>query len=356
MGLYMEHNGFYYIRVERGKEVIKFSCKTKDEKLATDIYSAFLKELTVAKVAGKLRKSSDGVFYDQINAPVPERQAPALIPQYEKYIETNELKKLSGSAMIFKRQTLKKLRELKITSYSQINQDTANAFLRYISSYAPDTQKKFVSELKTFLHWSIKHEYIDERTVARLEFPRFKVTVDETIINEEDFRMILDHLESKKDFDFAMYLKTLYYTGSRPSEVVPLRVDHFNFTDHSATIYQHKVGKKKIAYLPEFFSDELSAYIQENGITEFIFKGYGKQDEYYGKKFKDLKDRLSLNSRYTLYTIRHTAATNLLTESGDLEAVSRQLGHSDIKMTAKHYTHRGDSARKSVINKNTKKI
>lgn len=75
---------------------------------------------------------------------------------------------------------------------------------------------------------------------------------------------------------------------------------------------------------------------------ERIFQGCCRQKEYYAKKFKDLKEKLRLPKEYCLYAFRHSFATRMLNKTKDLHLVSQLLGHSDIKITAKHYINRSD--------------
>ncbi len=83
---------------------------------------------------------------------------------------------------------------------------------------------------------------------------------------------------------------------------------------------------------------------------DYIFRGAtAKNKNFYGSKFSKLKKELALNQEYNLYTVRHTGATNLLNATGDIEFVSKQLGHSNIEMTATHYINRQDSHYKKIM-------
>ena len=43
--------------------------------------------------------------------------------------------------------------------------------------------------------------------------------------------------------------------------------------------------------------------------------------------------------RITIHQFRHSHATNLINDGVNVVAVSRRLGHSDVSMTLKVYTH-----------------
>jgi integrase/recombinase XerD len=51
------------------------------------------------------------------------------------------------------------------------------------------------------------------------------------------------------------------------------------------------------------------------------------------KSFKQATEASGLPIRYSIHKARHTYATYLLHDSGNLRYVMQQLGHSDISMT-----------------------
>ena len=144
---------------------------------------------------------------------------------------------------------------------------------------------------------------------------------------------------SKKDSDLYLYLKVLYYTGCRPNEIVNITKQDID-NDGTIKIYQSKVKKYKyvnevpLGSVPPMILDELLTF------QDKIFEGFDKQIEFYSKKFRRIKLAMGLNTEYTLYTFRHTFATNLLNKTSDIHLVSKALGHSNIMMTSKHYANR----------------
>ncbi len=84
--------------------------------------------------------------------------------------------------------------------------------------------------------------------------------------------------------------------------------------------------------------ENLMQLFKINGLTNgCIFLGSIKNKDYYGKKFKKIKDVLELPSDYDLYLFRHTAATNIMDSYGDIYLTQKILGHSNIKTTEGHY-------------------
>ncbi|MGL4346860.1 MAG: tyrosine-type recombinase/integrase [Chitinophagaceae bacterium] len=92
-------------------------------------------------------------------------------------------------------------------------------------------------------------------------------------------------------------------TGCQPNEIVPLKKSDIDFNKGTAKVYQNKTKKYKTVCLTDEF---LSIF---DGL-DYIFQGYNKNDIYYSRKFKKLKDEL--NSEYCLYAFRHNFGTKLL--------------------------------------------
>jgi integrase len=350
----MRDNGVYYIKADFDGSKLKFSTRTRDPDLAGSIFQEFLKTMVQYKMNGHLAKQSGLITYSMpVQADVRPAESIQIISfkeHYEEYIQTCTLQKLSGPTLKSKQLTLKKLLECGLQYYTDFNQKMINVFVESLKNYSDDTKRKFITEVRAFLNYAIKQEYFTDREYNRLNWPSFKTKARETVITEKDFKTILDYLENKGDSDFRYYLETLYYTASRPSEIIHLKSSDVDFSGGSVKIYQNKVENNKISYIPVDFAQRLKVFAEGK---EYLFAGANPQQgpEFYSKKFKKMKIALNLDRNYNLYTVRHTAATDLLNKTGDIELVSRQLGHADIEMTAKHYINRNDGKRKELIRK-----
>lgn len=56
-------------------------------------------------------------------------------------------------------------------------------------------------------------------------------------------------------------------------------------------------------------------------------------------RVKDLAIKKANIKRIRIHDLRHSHASNLIAEGVNIVAVSKRLGHSDISMTLKVYTH-----------------
>ena len=55
--------------------------------------------------------------------------------------------------------------------------------------------------------------------------------------------------------------------------------------------------------------------------------------------FADMRDRLGLPKDTSFHTLRHTHATWLLMDGVDMRTIQERLGHYDVSLTLRTYSH-----------------
>ncbi len=76
---------------------------------------------------------------------------------------------------------------------------------------------------------------------------------------------------------------------------------------------------------------------QESGL---IFKGERSgnvlNEDFVDKKFRQYRNEAGINNRLTIHNLRHTFATRRVERGAPLEAISKILGHTTLKMTQRY--------------------
>lgn len=374
MGLERRSNGYFYIRVQMNGVRRKFSLGTKDSKLAELLYHNYLMEKVKDQIPSNHKKEDQPKALDStseiinklaealsslLNGDTQSHQktrtsdeARTIISDYEAYIHICEMKKYAKPSIMVKKKNLELLNKNGINTYHDFSQNNIIALYNHLErDYSNDSLRKFVAETKAFLNYSIKNGYFTRPEYEKLEFPVFQTAHRETIIAEQDFKVICDEIAIKGDMDFLYFLKFLWYIGCRPGEALILKAKDVDLDNQVITIFQNKTKKRIMSVIPISFMDEMKILVMNSKkYNGYLFFGSSRNMEYYSKKFVKLKKRLELNLKYNLYTFRHTFATRLLNSTGDLELVSKALGHSDVSITAKHYINRSFDDRKIKIN------
>lgn len=112
---------------------------------------------------------------------------------------------------------------------------------------------------------------------------------------------------------------------------------NIDYDNYQLNIFQNKVKETTPVSVPKTLLDKLIKLMKLNELKDgYIFHGATKQQHFYTRKFKELKDELNLNPLYELRMIRHTSISFVAKNFGI--AVAQQLaGYKNSKTTLDHY-------------------
>jgi len=168
-------------------------------------------------------------------------------------------------------------------------------------------------------------------------------------VEEGQMTDLLQHVEFPDDFNGKterLIINILYQTGIRVSELVNIRMHHFDRTLKSLKVLG-KGNKERIIPAGTELLASVSAYIQEKEKNKDISgEGFLLENDK-GKKLHSrqvytiVKKYLSLVTtaeKKSPHVLRHSFATHLTNRGADLNAVKELLGHSSLAAT-QVYTH-----------------
>jgi integrase len=145
---------------------------------------------------------------------------------------------------------------------------------------------------------------------------------------------------------------TMMDSGGRPDEIIRLRWDDI-FWDYSVIFIRKGKTKKSIRYVPlsNRLRERFEAATDSSG---FVFPSKRMNNRHVSlssldKEFGRLRDVLDLSDDLVLYVARHSFATTLLGETGNIQLVADTLGHADTKITST-YLHPATSRMSEIIN------
>ena len=140
----------------------------------------------------------------------------------------------------------------------------------------------------------------------------------------------------------AQLVRILLATGCRGNELFSARVEDCHegyFIGGSKT----EAGRCRVIAVAGFGIEDYKTLLQrakDNG-GELLISGFPGNKEYRNfakREFKQMMDELGIDG-YTPYDCRHTFAT-IATRSGvDKQILKRMMGHADLAVTDKYYTH-----------------
>jgi integrase len=165
------------------------------------------------------------------------------------------------------------------------------------------------------------------------------------ILTPEEQRALLRSFNRRwptKCRNAAMVL-TMLRTGLRVGEAVALRWEHLDFMTRRLIVREGKGAKDRIVFFDEEVRDAITAWRGRAPDSPFVFstlKGGPMTTTYCRQFVKRAAQKAGIAEweRVSPHTFRHTCATELLRETGNLRLVQVALGHSSVS-TTQRYTH-----------------
>lgn len=208
------------------------------------------------------------------------------------------------------------------------------------------TVKRRLSSLSSFFRYLRRHGLFDADIMAKVSAPKqpkrlpvfFKEKETEHLYDEGLFP---DTFMGQRD---KLMLRMLYETGMRRSELAGLKTASVDFSSLTIKVLG-KRNKERLIPIENELAHNIKEYLalkeQEKGPSEWLFVGargrqITPQDVYL--TVKKYMTALSDADRISPHVFRHSFATHILNEGGNIEAIKELLGHADLA-TTEVYTH-----------------
>lgn len=238
--------------------------------------------------------------------------------------------------------------------------------LRTIKKLKDSSIKRKIISLKIFTQYLYDYSIIDTYPFHRLKFKyKREHTLPKTLTIEEVKKLLccITSSFSITSSNFKIFEGTrdlaiidlLISTGIRIGEVCSIKLDDINIIDKTLLIHG-KGRKERLLYLSSAETiNNIKKWldIRSNHLTNYLFLNrYGNpltihsiEDIFY--KYRDLS---KINPNSTPHYLRHTFATNLLSNGADIRSVQEILGHSSIS-TTEIYTEISINRKQEVLTK-----
>ncbi len=198
--------------------------------------------------------------------------------------------------------------------------------------------------LNVFFQWALARKFVEENPFEQIEKPRLEKKLPTRLTREQALR-VLDtasnlsyfhpFLQHRNRAIFAMFL----YCGLRKGELLSLRLSDVDLESLSVHIQQGKGNKDRVVPMPITLRSTLRQYLesrQEQGktCTQF-FTSYTRDRGFTDSGLKRVVERIkeACGFHFYIHMLRHTFATLMIEGGCDIYALSKILGHNDIKTT-----------------------
>ena len=242
------------------------------------------------------------------------------------------------------------------------------AFIAHLSTdlHLKDTSiRRKIITLKCFYDYLLYIDKIVSSPFMRLKF-KFKQEqkLPKTLSINEVTRLLncfnidtstLSPFALKEYTRDAALLDLLICTGIRIGEAAALTLDDINSSERTLLIHG-KGRKQRLIYISSPITwNRVYILIKErkkaNDIHLFVNR-YGQPITIHGIEdiYKKYIQKAKINAKSTPHYLRHTFATNLLTNGADLRSVQEILGHASVA-TTQIYTEVTTNRKKQVLKK-----
>jgi len=172
--------------------------------------------------------------------------------------------------------------------------------------------------------------------------PKVKVKLPEALpraIPAEDVTSLLLAINNVRD---KALLLLLLRTGMRIGELLEVKVSDINLTERKILIY---VGEKNFQGRAVYYNDDGEAALYEwlhsrDESKQYLFYGRSDRPLNYVSAYNVMRkciERAGLSGKgYSLHSLRHTFATDMLNAGMRLEVLQHLLGHQEIEMTMRY--------------------
>lgn len=211
---------------------------------------------------------------------------------------------------------------------------------------AAGTVKRRLATVSSWLRYLRRMGWLDRDIMAKVSAPRvpkrmpvfYKESETEHLYDEGLFG---DDFWGRRD---ALMLRMLYETGVRRSELAGLKEGSVDFGALTLKVLG-KRNKERLVPIENELAHNISEYIalkrETMPPTEWLFvnkKGGQISASQVYTVVKKYMTGLSNADRVSPHVFRHSFATHILSEGGDLEAIRQLLGHESLT-TTEIYTH-----------------
>lgn len=235
-----------------------------------------------------------------------------------------------------------KLSDVKPLHIQKILNDTEGFSENYITQIYTITNDMFSRAEENHL--------IYHNPAASVSIPKGKPAMERRELTAEEQKRLW---EACQTHPAGAFFGVILACGLRPQEAAALTRFHvdlknqtihvrqaFDFATKTIKPPKSKAGDRIIP-VPDWYMPTLIREIKKAPVSEFLFTNNGKP--FYratiSYRWKSVARQAKLPEEITPYYLRHTYATNLAENGVDMKTAQRFLGHANIQITAKVYTH-----------------
>lgn len=261
-------------------------------------------------------------------------------------------------------QTSDKMRELRLSAYrirfselcnKPIKSITRPQITEWRSNLAKSNDYSFITKNHTIQYVRGVFKFASEiygfadvsPLLSNLKRTRNEKQTEKQIVTIDQFDDFIQNVENDLYKRFFIFL---YWTGCRRGEALALRCKNVNldkatvkidrsYNNRKEGVTPTKTGAARVIRIDQKTVEILRPLILAGGEYVFGMDHIINPNDIYYSFNKAKKKTPSFPKNATLHSFRHSYATNAIINGCNIVAVSKHLGHANIDITLKTYTH-----------------
>lgn len=254
--------------------------------------------------------------------------------------------------------------QMKIKNVSGITEESVREFRLWLNrqpgvsgSMKRRTQNYYMIALRAFLKF-LRKRNIESISPERIELAKLPER-ELDLITPNELRRLLDATkgENERELRDRAILELLFSTGLRVSELCSLDSD-LDLSRDSFSV-RGKGEKVRVVFVSDEAKRAVQAYLKaRKDMEEALFVNIPINGQEQGRLtprsvqniIKKYATKAGITKKVTPHVLRHSFATDLLSNGADIRSVQQLLGHASIN-TTQIYTHVTDSHLQEVHRK-----
>ena len=233
--------------------------------------------------------------------------------------------------------------EISFSDFKTLKKGDIRAWFLYRrnANETPKTISRGLSATKSFLKFLIKENQIENSDILSMRPPKIEKSLPRPL-NISQINAIINSISDIKQTPWIVkrdraILALIYSVGLRISEALNLNKSDILSASETLTILG-KGGKTRIVPIIDSIKSVIIDYLENCEFTdsEALFinnRGERLTPSSIQKLVKKSREFLGLSSKVTPHALRHSCATHLMENTGDLRGIQELLGHSSISST-----------------------
>ena len=207
---------------------------------------------------------------------------------------------------------------------------------------------RHLAAIRMFCRFLSREKLLDVDPTQMIDSPKLWRTLPRTLDYEEVNRLLVAP-DTRTKFgvrDKAM-LEFMYATGLRVSEVAHIKLSDINFEagflrslGKGSKERIVPIGKQAIEWTQRYLREARGSFARGGNLGEVFLSTRSRalSRKTIWVLIKKYERRAGITKNITPHTLRHSFASHLLDNGGDLRVIQEMLGHADIS-TTQIYTH-----------------